>query len=62
MRERVFSQVAREEAAQKRQEEKEVAFKAEKKKKKKSDQDMAEARSVLSSFIFLFPPNDSTLL
>jgi len=38
-------QVAREEATQKRQEEKETAFKAEKKKKKKSDQEMAEVRS-----------------
>jgi translation initiation factor 3 subunit M len=37
-------EVVRAEAQQKRQEEKETAFKAEKKKKKKSEQDMAEPR------------------
>jgi hypothetical protein len=37
-------EAARAEATQKRQEEKDVAFKAEKKKKKKSDQEMAESR------------------
>lgn len=38
------SEVVRAEAAQRRQEEKEIAFKAEKKKKKKSEQEMAESR------------------
>lgn len=38
------SEAVREEVTQKRQEEKEVAFKAEKKKKKKGEQEMAEVR------------------